>query len=322
MIDVYVSIIKLMAYTTLQDVINDINAKIIPNNVKEITGQELQDVLNGLAQFIGSSALNANLVAQLGPGGSVGGINTGDAFTIGTPLQTIITALLSKAIHPTYVLPTSVLSSSDTVFTKELGTAISPILNVFFTQNDAGAVISRSLTRNGTLISSTLPFTDSSSTVDTLSYIVATTYNQGPIKNNNLGAPDSVGRIAAGFVNSNSIVFLGKRKAFFGPSPGVPIVSSSVRSLPSFLLDPQVGSIFTISIPQGTTVICFAYPDTLQDPSSIICAELGGSDLKSLFTKNLVNVEGASSYAAISYKVFSFQPIEAYPTSVTYKITI
>jgi hypothetical protein len=51
-----------MPYATLQDVITDIGTRIIPNNVKFISGQSLQDILLGLSSFMEVSNLIASTI--------------------------------------------------------------------------------------------------------------------------------------------------------------------------------------------------------------------------------------------------------------------
>lgn len=312
-----------MAYDTIQDVIDDITLRIIPNNNKEIQGQELQDILVGICSFI-SPSLQEQLIVNLGIGQSVGGADNGEAFVQGRTLESIFRDILIKAVHPTYTGPSLVLSTDVSTFDLESGTIISPTFNSVFTQNDAGSIVTRVLKRNGATISSAMPYLDTARQIvdGATVYNLSNLYNIGPVKNNNLGAPDSTGQILAGTIVSNNITYTGKRKIFGGVVSTVPTTSAEIRALSQSLLDPVIGSEFLLSIPLGAERVSFGYPASLPDVSSVQYIELGQSEIKSLFNKTLVNVEGANGYASISYKVFTYTPVEPFQTSVTFKVTI
>ncbi len=90
----------------------------------------------------------------------------------------------------------------------------------------------------------------------------------------------------------------------------------------SYVLNPSNGTTFTISIPVGAVKVTFAYPASLRDVTSVIYVEGLGADVKGAFTKTLVDVEGASGYTAISYKVYTFVPVEAFGATATYNVTV
>ena len=82
------------------------------------------------------------------------------------------------------------------------------------------------------------------------------------------------------------------------------------------------GNTFTISIPVGALRVMFAYPATLRDVSSVQDVNGMNAEIKSAFTMNNVDVEGASGYTAIGYKVFVMDLAKANDTANTYKVTI
>jgi hypothetical protein len=299
-----------------------ITDRITVNNNREIDGQEMLNILQGVADFL-SPKLQQELIVQLGAGGAVGGALTGDDLLVGMTLEDILRKILIKAIHPTYLVPTLQLTSSDNVYEREIGTIISPIFNSIFTQNDGGALVTRALNKNGTQISSAFPFTDNNITLSgvILNYQAAANYAQGPIKNNNIGTPDAVGRIEAGLAQSNVITYAGYRKMFYGFPVTTPADSASIRGLIGNKLKPLVGDLVQIAVPAGATKVVFAYPDTLEDPQSVTYQE-AGYDVKEVFTKTNVNVEGANAFAAVGYKVFTYTPVEAFPTACTYIVKI
>jgi hypothetical protein len=66
----------------------------------------------------------------------------------------------------------------------------------------------------------------------------------------------------------------------------------------------------------------FAYPDTLRDVSTVKYVEVANSEVKDVFTKTSVNVEGANTYTAIGYKVYRYVPNAPFPNAATYVVTI
>ena len=58
-------------YSTMTQLLNAINTKVIPNGVREIDGEELNNVLNGICTFIVNYTMNGNLGAVNSSSGSV-----------------------------------------------------------------------------------------------------------------------------------------------------------------------------------------------------------------------------------------------------------
>jgi hypothetical protein len=312
-----------MPYSTVDDIKNDITAQITTNGNGEITGADLRIILLGMCDFL-DPALKAEIIAKQGSGGSVGGADNDESFPLGTRIEAVLRDILIKTIHPTYVAPTLLLNTSIAQLARESGDIISPILNIVYTQNDGGSIVTRTLKRNGSTIASTFPYTDTSVSIPdgNTDYQGIVTYGNGATKNNNLGAPDTVGKILAGSVNSQLISYLGQRKIFGGTPASTPTTSANVRALANFTLNAQLGTQLIIPVAAGASRICFAYPASLPDVSSVRYVEFGEAELKSLFTKTTFNVEGANSYTAISYKLFTYVPIEPFGADLTYKVTI
>ncbi len=81
------------------------------------------------------------------------------------------------------------------------------------------------------------------------------------------------------------------------------------------------GNSFTLTIPVGATRVVFAYPATLRDATQVKDAATQYNVLSS-FTKTTVDVEGANSYAAKSYKVYYSDFAEPNGKANTYTVTI
>lgn len=273
---------------------------------------------------IASPILQQDLTVNVGSGQAVGGSQTGELFPKGATLESVLRDILIKAVHPTYVSPTVTLSSNDSVFKEETGTIINPAFTYSFSQNDSGGLTGISLKRNGTEIATVLPYTDTNYQItDSASYVLQASYSQGIIKNDNLGNPDATGRINAGTVNSNTITYTGYRKIFWGTSNVTPTTSANVRSFATGqMLSDGVNNNFTITIPQSSVTVWFAYPDTLADVSSVQYVEYSFSEVKTLFSQTIVSVTGNNNYSAINYKVFSYTPLEPFQTTIHYKVIL
>lgn len=313
-----------MTFSTIEELRNYINTTFTANGVGDITGPETKDALIGVLDLL-TPTLKQNLTVNVGAGQSVGGSDSGETFTQGTLLETVLRDILLKVIHPTYVAPTLSLQTDTPGLEVEAGIIISPILNTLFTQNDAGGVITRTLKRNTLTIASTFPYQDLNYQVLDGSniYQAIYTYGQGPIKNNNLGDPDPIGRIPAGTINSNAITYNGRRKLFAGTPTSTPVDSTSIRALTLSVLNAQIGTQFTINIPAGATRVVFAYPASLPSVTSVKYVELSNSEIKSLFTETtILNVKGANNFTGIDYKLYTYIPVEPFQADVTYIVTI
>lgn len=231
---------------------------------------------------------------------------------------------IAELVPPEYLEPTAVISGASPVPSViEVGTIISPIISLAFNQNDAGNKLTNILNRNGVQIANTFPHTDTNYQIveGNNSYQAVVTYAQGPIKQDNRGDDYPTGRIEAGSILSNTLMYSGRRKAFYGAITGdVPNSSSTVRGLPNSLLNPS-GVDYILNIPIGTVRVVFAIPSTMSI-SYVEYIELSNSDLKTLFEETVVSVQGANGYLATSYKVYSFTPVEPYPVEVNYRIKV
>jgi len=271
----------------------------------------------------------------------VGGISKTDIVPSGTSLQEFITQMLSQTYYPTFVLP-SVNLTDNIAATVEVGT-----LGLTLTANyNAGAIngdisggiwdpnlkqadradVATQYTFSGTTIASSpvtqagnslaLPTTTIEEGVNTFN--VVTDYDSGPQPLDSLGAAfDSP--LPSGDV-SDELTVNGKRNAFYGVDLAS-IDSAGVRALTS-KLNPSNGTSFTINIPAGATDVVFAYPATLRDVDSVIYVEGLNAETKTAFSQQTVNVEGANSYTAIGYKLYTFTPANPFGATATYIVTI
>lgn len=270
--------------------------------------------------------LSQSLTVQLGTGVNFGGVSTGQSFSSGTLIENLLRSLLIKTIPPTYNAPSASLSTNISTAGIEVGTLITPQLTLTFSQNDAGAESSQKIQLNGSDLtgSGSSPFTAAQiqvvETANNYQGIVA--YAAGACKTNNLGATDCTGSIPSGSVGSNVVSYVGYRNLFYGFPTSAPSTSANVRGLGNNVLNPSNGTTFTIVIPSGSTAVSFSYPASLEDVSSVKYVELANSEVKGNFTQTIVSVQGANGYTAISYKVYTYIPVEAFSQTVHYTVTI
>ena len=285
--------------------------------------------------------LTTTLTADL----SVGAINAAQVFPAGTTFQEFAAALLSKVFTPTYTEPTVGINVSLSN-PSEVGTT-GVTINVTFnrgsingalvggiwqpaTFQDFRAGVATGYTilgiNNGTNTSYTSANAVVNSGSNTYSAIVA--HNAGPqpkdSRNNNFSTGLFAGTI------SNTVGITGARRTFFGAdtNTSAPTDSASIRALASSALrDNQNnlfanGSQFTINIPAGTRRICFAYPATLRDVTTIAYQEQGNANQINAFTLSTVSVNGANNFAAINYKVYTFISQVPFGSPATFNVTI
>lgn len=250
-------------------------------------------------------SLTQQLIVDVGAGQSIGGAVNGEVFPAGTSLESILRDILIKAFNPTLSL-----SSDIATLMQEAGVIISPMFNSNFSQNDAGALLTKILKKNGGQISAVYPYQDLNVQLPDGDIIYISQANY------------SAGMIPAGGVSSATITYQGRRKIFGGTPGATPATSANVRSLTQNALDAQVGTQLIIPIAQGSTNVSFAYPASLPDVGNVLYVEFSNAEVKSLFTQSIVNVAGANGFTPISYKLYNFTPIQPFQTAVTYRVII
>jgi len=145
---------------------------------------------------------------------------------IAVRIQNIENSLNLVSPPPTYNAPIATLSNfSPSIL--EVGETINQNLNINWSQNDAGPVVTPFfvLNRSGSLAAqNSVPFNFSVNEVTTLGTVTfrnTVTFSDGPIKNNILGLPDTRGRILSGSVFTERS-YSARYKVFFGSVTSVP----------------------------------------------------------------------------------------------------
>lgn len=271
-------------------------------------------------------------------GTDLGALKNGDTIPEGTSIDDLLNMITQKAVAPTYTKPTVSLtkSGSGTAGTAsgnyEAGTTITPILTATFTQNDAGDLTKLAIKKGndevGNNAQSPYTYTGDSFVLgdETVSFSAAATYQDGPVKENNLGQEDATGQIKAGSVNSSNYNFVGQRNLFWGTGVGeLPALDSeTIRSLANKKLNPTQSYTWNIPIAVGQQYIIFAYRSNLRDVSEILYVETNDTGMASSFTKTLVNIADArgGDNGLAEYKVYSYRMATPAAAAMTFKVTI
>lgn len=265
---------------------------------------------------LGSSKSKQEWEVQLGSGGTVGGLKTGDTIPEGTTMDELIKLLTQKSVPASYTQPgvTCRVSTGTAAGSYEVGTQINTTIQGTFTQNDAGALTTIEILKNGSSVLSqaTSPITTEAQTFtlgeETVSFTAKATYADGPVKNDNLGQPSPEGQIKAGSKTSAAVSFVGKRNLFYGTGVGAaPEVSSEiVRGLANKKLGPANGTSFNINVAVGQQYVIIAYPATLRDLTKCFYVEQN-TDLAANFEKSNISVQGANGAAGADYKVYVYE---------------
>ena len=266
---------------------------------------------------LGSSKSTEEVEVNLGSGGSVGGLATGDTIPAGTTLDELITMLTQKSVPATYTQPgvTCRVSSGTAAGSYEVGTSITTTLQATFTQNDAGALTTLAINKSGEgspiISGATSPQTTDAQTFtlgeETVSFTATASYAAGAIKNDNLGQPSPEGQIQAGSKTSAAVSFVGKRNLFYGTGTGATpeMTSELVRGLANKKLGPANGTTFDINVAAGQQYVVIAYPATLRNLTKCFYVEQN-TDLVENFALQTKSVQGANGAAGADYKVYVY----------------
>lgn len=280
---------------------------------------------------LGSSKSKQEWEVQLGSGGTVGGLKTGDTIPEGTTMDELIKLLTQKSVPASYTQPgvTCRVSTGTAAGSYEVGTEINTTIQGTFTQNDAGALTTIEILKNGSSVLSqaTSPITTEAQTFtlgeETVSFTAKATYAAGAIKNDNLGQPSPDGQIKAGSKTSSAVSFTGKRNLFYGTGVGTaPTVTSElVRGLSNKQLGPSNGTSFNINVAAGQQYVVIAYPATLRKITKCFYVEQN-TDLAENFTEQTISVQGANGAAGADYRVLVYQMAVPAAAGMTLQVQI
>lgn len=233
-------------------------------------------------------------------GTDLGALKDGEKIPEGTSIDDLLNMITQKAIAPTYTQPTVTIAKSGSgtaAGNYEAGTSITPILTATFNKNDAGDLTKFAILKGGSEVGSNTssPYTYTGEAIvlgdETITFKAQATYEDGEVKNNNLGQPDATGQIKAGTKDSSTLSFVGQRNAFWGYGAGTIESPSSdqIRGLANKRLNVSANNVISVAIATGSQHIIFALPAprTLKQVSY---DDLGDKGMLSAFAKTTVQV--------------------------------
>jgi hypothetical protein len=224
-------------------------------------------------------------------------------------------------INPIYTMPTLAITTlSQTV---EIGETLTDLpLDFIFIQNDAGAVVSYFLSKDG--ISTAVAQANLITLTDILVPIELqgiVSYLEGPIKNDSAGDPYPTGQIPAGSVTSTIKTITPKLKIWYGASSFIPATSSQVRALvsPTDIWADDAN----LSLSTGTTELNFvvAVPTSLTTDATLLGQDTTNSFPLTYYFNNAVVVtlpDGSTE----QYRIYVLTIGNAYPVGATHIITL
>ena len=149
------------------------------------------------------------------------------------------------------------------------------------------------------------------------------TYPDGATPVTNLGNEYEAAKIKAGSATKTSGKITGFRNSFYGTTDDKePITSDTIRGLTASGKALANGGTFNVTIPVGAMRVIIAYPATLREINSVLDVNGLNAEIKSGFTQQSVDVEGANKAAAKPYRVYVMEYAKANDTPNTYKVTI
>lgn len=251
-------------------------------------------------------------------------------------VQAVVLDAFSQDKNPTITQP-SVSVSSSTARAYEVGTSVTPAYNgslnpgAYEYKPKPTGVVAQSWSavnnvtseqiaaQSGTFAAYIVP--DGANYKITLNC----TYSDGEIPFTALDQEYPDGQIKGGTKSATTGAITGYRNSFYGTTTDKKITTDSalIRGLAQKSNRAYTnGSTFSVTIPVGALRVIIAYPATLRDVTSIKDVNGMNTDITSAFVKSTIDVEGASSYLAIPYKVYTQDFAAPNDVKDTYTVTI
>lgn len=265
-------------------------------------------------------------------GTSIGALKEGEIVPDGITLDEFIAMICQKRVPASYVKPDVLMevTNGPTPGMYEVGEELTVSVNATFLRNDGGPMVSLEIMKDQKSVASGSLSTVS---VDGCEFIVPegkvyfigkAAYTEGPVKLDNLGDASPEGRIEAGSVlSSESLVYTGARKYFYGTGAGeLPALNSdNIRQL-NGELNPAKGMTFKVTLGVGEQHVVIAYPQSLGDIEKIRYEELNDDRVAQNFTKKTVTVEGANGYEPMAYNVYTYKMATPAEAGMNFTVTI
>ena len=269
-------------------------------------------------------------------GQKIGAFNVGDTVNATDSVTSILKKLTQTRIPATYTQPsvslnpTSAGAGQFNAGSYEVGTQMNATLTAAFNKNDAGDLTELKITKNGTEVVSGAATPQTATyneqiTEGNTTFVATATYGAGEIKNDNLGDPSPSGSIQAGSKTAQR-VYTGIRKYFYGAdSAGVQAAidnSAGIRALTASTGAASKGAKFSIKVPVGSTRCTIAFRSSVGTLAQVLYSESGNANITGQFALSKVQVEGANSYAAAEYNVYTVTWAQPTAGAMTFDVTI
>lgn len=195
-----------------------------------LKGEEANYLLNKMLELLRAQDGDLNNLGTTEKGSLVAAIND---LMANVPSKENFDTLVGALVpHPTYNAPTATLSASSGL-TGEVGTALNNlIIGLAFTRRDAGDPGNFLIRKNGATVVNSNGYTDNIVLgTSAITYQGNVSYAAGDTKNNIIGIPDPVGKVAAGNIDSNILNAIGYYATWYGPAAGQPANRADAQSL-------------------------------------------------------------------------------------------
>lgn len=158
--------------------------------------------------------------------------------------------------------------------------------------------------------------------VSSLKYTAVATHDAGPVAHTNLGNPSQPPKkIEAGTKEQTTAAYTPFRNIFYGAKPSKPEINSDfVRTLTAG--GAYAGKTFDLTVSAGSQRVCIAVPATNAGVTKVINKSALNADVTATFKETRVQVAGANGYHPIDYKVYTFEPAEAYGQQAILAVTL
>ena len=224
-------------------------------------------------------------------GTTVGNYKEKTKLTKGSTMTKLFEDMVTKELPPSYIAP-SINISCNISGLKEVGETIAPVIKVTYSKNDAGPITKIELYKNNSLIDTienpltSYQYSDSNITLTTatISYNAKMYYEEGPIKNTNLGNPYSPGHIVAGSKTSaNTSTITPVYASYIG------IISSDyvIGNLTKIIKNTKS---YTYKYSMSNQRIVYLYPKSFGDLTTV--KDENNFENLTSFTKSYITVDG------------------------------
>ena len=158
--------------------------------------------------------------------------------------------------------------------------------------------------------------------VSSLKYTVTATHDAGPVAKTNLGNESTPPKkIEAGSKSQTTAAYTPFRNIFYGAKPTKPEINSEfIRTLTAG--GAYGRKTFDLVVTPGSTRVCIAVPATNTGVTKVINKSALNADVTDTFKMTTVQVAGYNGYHPIDYKVYTFEPNEAYGQAATLAVTL